>query len=55
MDQEIEPLAGPIGLDAGCPARDMVAKLVDIGGNPAMGLLSAQFVRNVDVDRLLHL
>ena len=55
MDRKVQPIPAPSFVDMTGSARNMVAKLVKISGDPAPRFLAAQFVRKVDVDRSLHL
>ena len=54
MDVERKPVARPVCIDVARPARDMIAQLVDIGRNTPPGLVAAELVRNVNVDRSFH-
>ena len=54
MNLEVQPVARPMFLDVACPARDVVAQLVEVACNSPPGLFSAKLVRQVDINWPLH-
>ncbi len=52
-DGKVELVTGPAMLDVGA-ARNVLGQAVDIGGDSTPGLVLAQAVRQIDLDRTVH-